>query len=88
LTEISISTIGFILVIVGFILAFVAFVVLAVRMAGGHGSTRGSGVLLIGPIPLVFGTDKGAARTLMLLAIVLMLVVLVFMFLPTFLLNR
>jgi uncharacterized protein (TIGR00304 family) len=84
----SLADIGFVLVIIGFVLAFVAIVVAAVRTRGRPNSTRGGGVLLIGPIPIVFGTDRETAKLLMVLAILLIVIFLIFMFLPTLLLNR
>lgn len=38
---------------------------------------RGGGVILIGPIPIVFGTDKRYALILMVLAIVIMLLAII-----------
>ncbi len=84
----SLTDIGFVLVIIGFVLAFLAVVVSAIRARGKSGTTRGGGVLLIGPIPIVFGTDRESARLLMALAILLIVIFLVFMFLPTLLVNR
>ncbi len=40
---------------------------------------KGGGVILIGPIPIVFGTDKKYALILMALAIVLILLVIIFL---------
>lgn len=40
---------------------------------------KGGGVILIGPLPIVFGTDKRYAVILMVLAIVLMLLAIVFL---------
>ena len=37
----------------------------------GNGKVRGGGAIIIGPIPIVFGTDKKSLRTVLLLAIVL-----------------
>lgn len=35
---------------------------------------RGGGVIMIGPIPIIFGSDKDSAKTLAVLAIILMLI--------------
>jgi uncharacterized protein (TIGR00304 family) len=78
----SVTEAGFILIIFGFVLAAAAMVLLAFRSAGGSGKTRAAGVLLIGPIPIIFGTDKDSVKGLMILAIVLILVVLIVMVLP------
>lgn len=40
---------------------------------------KGGGVILIGPIPIVFGSDKRYALLLMVLAVVLMLLALAFL---------
>ncbi len=40
---------------------------------------KGEGVILIGPITIVFGTDKKYALILMILAIVLMLLAIIFL---------
>ena len=78
----SFTQVGFILIIFGFVLAFAAMIVLAFRSARGSEKTRSAGVLLIGPIPIIFGSDKDSVKGLMILAIVLVLVVLLFMLLP------
>ena len=78
----SVTEVGFILIIFGFVLAVAAMILLAFRSAPGSEKTRAAGVLLIGPIPIVFGTDKGSVKGLMILAIVLILVVLIIMVLP------
>jgi uncharacterized protein (TIGR00304 family) len=88
LSGVSLTQIGFGLVIFGFILAFVAVILLTIKSARGGTRTRGAGILLIGPIPIIFGTDHDSAKILVVLAIILMVVVLVFMLLPSLLLNR
>jgi len=88
LTTVGMWDAGLFLVVAGFILAFVAVILLAIRSRGTGGQTRGGGVLLIGPIPIVFGSDRESARTLMILAIVLIVIVLAFMIIPTILINR
>ncbi len=45
----------------------------------GEKKVKGGGVILIGPIPIVFGTDKKYALILMILAIVLMLLAIIFL---------
>ncbi len=78
---------GLALIVLGFILAFVAAILLAFGSKGA-GQSRGSGILLIGPIPIVFGSDRSSVRTLMILAIVLIVVVLAFMLIPSLLMSR
>jgi uncharacterized protein (TIGR00304 family) len=88
LVELSLANIGFILIILGFVLAFIAVILLAFKSRGTSGQTRSAGILLIGPIPIIFGSDKQSARVLMVLAVLLIAIVLIFMLLPNFLLSR
>ena len=88
MVELSLANIGFILIILGFVLAFIAAILLAVKNRGTSGQTRSAGILLIGPIPIIFGSDKQSARVLMVLTILLIAIVLIFMLLPNFLLSR
>lgn len=74
MADISLNQIGFALVIFGIILAFIAMILLVARSQGGGTKSRGAGVLFIGPIPIIFGTDRESAKTVILLAIVLMVV--------------
>ena len=74
--------IGLLLALAGFALAIVAIFVAILRSAKGTGEVRGGGIVMIGPVPIVFGTDKGSIRILILLGIVLMIVLLLFSLLP------
>jgi uncharacterized protein (TIGR00304 family) len=71
-------SIGLLLALAGFAIAIVAIFVAILRSARGTGKIRGGGVVMIGPVPIVFGTDKESARVLILLGIVLMIVLLLF----------
>jgi uncharacterized protein (TIGR00304 family) len=77
-----IFNVGLLLALAGFALAIVAIFVAIMRSARGTGKVRGGGVVMIGPVPIVFGTDKESARILILLAIVLMIALLLFSLLP------
>ena len=74
-------TVGAGLTIIGIILALLAMVIM-ITHAGGGGSAKGAGILLIGPFPIIFGTDKQSIKLLVILAIVLMLIVLTVTALP------
>ena len=74
--------IGLILAVGGVALAILAIFVAILKSASGTGQVRGGGVIMIGPVPIVFGTDKKSARMLVLLGIVLMIVLLLFSLLP------
>lgn len=68
---------GIILIFAGFLIVFAAIVLLVFTAAIGKKKVRGGGMVIIGPFPIVFGTDKESVRTLLLLSIVLIVVVLV-----------
>lgn len=67
-------TIGIMLIILGFF--FIILGMMRAKESAGEEITqekvKGGGVILIGPVPIVFGTDKRYALLLMILAIVLM----------------
>jgi len=60
---------GMALIFIGFLMMFIGTIVSAL---GGEGEVEGGGVIMIGPIPIVFGTSRGAAGMAMVLAIILM----------------
>jgi uncharacterized protein (TIGR00304 family) len=77
----AIFTLGFLLVLAGVAITFVAGILMALRQTKGA-RARGGGVVLIGPFPIVFGSDARTVKALILLTILLMIVVLVVMLLP------
>lgn len=87
MSDVAVNEIGFALVILGFILAFVAMILLAIRPRSNGGKTHGGGVLFIGPIPIIFGTDRETTKIMMILAIILIVVILVFMIVPSLLMR-
>jgi uncharacterized protein (TIGR00304 family) len=79
----SVTGIGFLLIVFGFILAVVAMIIMIARSSRGTTQGRSAGLLLIGPIPIIFGSDKQSTKAVIILAIVLMLIVLAIMLLPS-----
>lgn len=81
-------TLGFLLVVIGMlvILAGVFSTAYQSWKAGGtekpETSVRGGGVIMIGPIPIIFGTDVGTLKLVMILAIVLMAIAVILFYLP------
>jgi uncharacterized protein (TIGR00304 family) len=72
-------TVGIALIFLGFAIAFIAMVLLALSGAkSGRGKVRGGGALIIGPIPIIFGTDKESVKIILLLSIVLVALLLIF----------
>ncbi|MEM2102093.1 MAG: DUF131 domain-containing protein [Candidatus Bathyarchaeia archaeon] len=69
----SLSTVGFLLVVAGVVITFLATVLLALQAAKTKEKpkTRGGGVIVLGPFPIVFGTDKETVKILLALSIIL-----------------
>jgi uncharacterized protein (TIGR00304 family) len=74
-----IYTVGIALVVVGIII--VVAVIAKASMSGGKEESRvqGAGIIMIGPIPIIFGTDKKSVKEVLLLALALVIVVLIIM---------
>ena len=66
-------TVGIVLVIVGIIIIVVA-ILLASVFNSKKVKVRGAGVVMIGPIPIIFGTDKKSVREAVALTLALMIV--------------
>ncbi|MEM2913060.1 MAG: DUF131 domain-containing protein [Candidatus Bathyarchaeia archaeon] len=75
----ALALLGLILVILGFILAFIAAIMMLSAGVRAHGKVRGGGLIMIGPVPIIFGTDREAVKTLLILSIILIVVALVLM---------
>jgi len=65
---------GVALTVIGVFLALVAMVFIVIGRKGNQ-DTKAGGIIMIGPIPIIFGTDRGSVKILIVLAIVLMLLV-------------
>ena len=61
---------GIALVAVGIIIIAVA-IILASTRGVGKGKIKAAGVIMIGPIPIIFGTDKKSVKTVLALALAL-----------------
>jgi uncharacterized protein (TIGR00304 family) len=55
----------------GMLIMIVAIALILLSKSGKTGKARGGGVIIVGPIPIVFGTDKQSLKTILLLSIVL-----------------
>ncbi|MGC8572618.1 MAG: TIGR00304 family membrane protein [Caldisphaera sp.] len=70
-------TIGFILIIIGFVIIFVGAIYSSTQQS--NQKTEVGGVIMIGPIPIIFGSSWKAVTIAIILAIVLMALAIVFM---------
>jgi uncharacterized protein (TIGR00304 family) len=69
---------GVILVFAGFLIAFVAVILMFFTTTRGKGKVKGGGAVIIGPFPIVFGTDRESLKILLLLSIALVVLMLIF----------
>ena len=67
---------GITLIIVG-VVVIVAAIILASVGGGKKGKVHAAGVIMIGPIPIVFGTDKKSVKAVLALALALTIIVLI-----------
>jgi uncharacterized protein (TIGR00304 family) len=70
----TIVTVGILVIIIGFILIFTGT---ALQSSSKTSDVKTGGVILIGPIPIIFGSDKGTIVTAVIMAIILMIIVLI-----------
>lgn len=68
---------GIALIVIG-VIAIVSAIILA---SGGEKKRkiRGAGVIMIGPIPIIFGTDKKSIKEVLVLALALVVIILIVM---------
>jgi uncharacterized protein (TIGR00304 family) len=89
-------TLGFLIVLIGMLVILAGMFSMAYqswKISGGgevgeekpETTVRGGGVILIGPIPIVFGSDVGAVKVAVILAIAVMLLAFVLFYLPRWL---
>jgi len=67
-------SLGIILVFLGIALFTIALALLVLRASDQKGKVRGGGAIIIGFIPIVFGTDKESVKKILLLSILLVIV--------------
>ena len=59
----ALYVIGFLMFALGIVLCAVGALIMVLRsMRTASGQVRGGGVILVGPVPIVFGTGRDAAR--------------------------
>ena len=84
LDQAALATLGITLIILGFIVTFIAVLVMFIKNVSLRRKTRGGGLIMIGPIPIIFGTDKETVKILIILAFALMIFAVILMLLPHF----
>jgi len=75
MTNQNLVTAGIILVLTGFVVGLVSFLLSSGSHIGNRDERRGGAVIIIGSIPIIFGSDPETTKALLILSIVLILVV-------------
>jgi len=78
----TLLAVGLVLILAGITVTFFGVLLIFLKGARVRGRTRGGAVIMIGPIPIVFGTDKETIKVLLILSTVLMILALALMLLP------
>ena len=73
----SIMILGIVIIFIGFII-----ILLAVAKAMRGGKVEAGGAVIVGPIPIVFGTSARATKMVLILAIALTILAIILFILP------
>ena len=71
-------TLGFGLIFVGVIILIVAAILISVKGLK-KGKVKAAGAVIIGPVPIIFGTDKKSLKTILVLSVTLTVLLIVAM---------
>jgi uncharacterized protein (TIGR00304 family) len=82
----ALYALGIALVLVGVLIIVVAVILLSISGAK-KGKVKGGGAIIIGPVPIIFGTDKKSLKTILLLSLALTVMLVVVMILHHLLLR-
>ncbi len=69
-------TLGIALFVAG-ILVIITAIIIASSSNSTKGKVKGAGVIMIGPIPIIFGTDKNSVKNIVILALALTVIMLI-----------
>jgi len=68
---------GIVLIFAGMLVIIVATVLLFLSRIKGEGKVKGGGAIIIGPFPIIFGTDKESVKTVLLLSLALTILLII-----------
>ena len=70
---------GIALIFAGMLVILVAILLLFLSSVKGEEKTKGGGAIIIGPFPIIFGTDKESVKTILLFSIALTVLLVIVM---------
>jgi len=68
---------GIVLIFAGILVILVATVLLFLSSIKEEGKVKGGGAIIIGPFPIIFGTDKESVKTVLLLSLALTILLII-----------
>lgn len=74
----ALYALGVVLIFVGVLIIVIAVILLSISGAK-KGEVTGGGAIIIGPVPVIFGTDKKSLKTVLLLSLALTVLLVVAM---------
>ncbi len=74
----TLYALGVVLIFVGVLIIVIAVILLSISGAK-KGEVKGGGAIIIGPVPIIFGTDKKSLKTVLLLSLALTVLLVVAM---------
>jgi len=75
----TLQGLGIALIFVGMLVVLVAVFLLLLSGIKGERKAKGGGAVIIGPFPIIFGTDKKSAKTILLLSLTLTILLIIAM---------
>jgi uncharacterized protein (TIGR00304 family) len=83
----TLYSLGIALIFTGILIVLVAIVLIFLSNINETGKVKGGGAIIIGPFPIIFGTDKESVKIILLLSITL-IVLLIALTITFYLLSR
>ena len=77
MATLELERLGFALIFIGLIIVVLAVMLVAKRGLRAEGNAKAGGIIIIGPIPIVFGSDKRITKNLLYLALALVVATIV-----------
>jgi len=74
--------IGYFLIFLGIMIIFITIFLFFFKSIKGKTETKGGGIIFIGPFPVIFGTDIGIAKWLVVIALIIVLILLIITLIP------
>jgi uncharacterized protein (TIGR00304 family) len=75
----TLQVLGIALIFVGMVVILVAVFLLLLSGIKGEREAKGGGAVIIGPFPIIFGTDKESVKTVLLLSLALTILLIIAM---------